>query len=451
MNTSQRLERGKHKPIVAIVGRPNVGKSTLFNKIVGWRKAIVEDIPGVTRDRNYTDTEWGGVEFSLVDTGGFDPGTEDTYLSIIKSQVEIAIEEADVILFVMDSTTGVMPQDREVHDVLRKCSKPVLYLLNKVDHENHETREYEFHSLGVDSFHNVSAIQGRNMYEMLDAVVQSMPGAPALGEKSDDDAVRVAVIGKPNVGKSTLINKILDEERLLTSPEPGTTRDSIDSLIEKDGKKYLLVDTAGIRRRSKINFSVEKHSVLRAIRAVERSDVVLLIIDGPEGPTHQDARLADLIEKKGKASAIVLNKWDLVPRDVAQTTGIEEITRDNLKAIGYCPVISVSSLTGKRVNKLFEVVDRLYSSYSRRLPTKTLNNFLEGIVGTNPPPLYRGREVKFYYVTQPRARPPTFVIFTNTSKGIGEGYKRFIENRLRDEFDFEGTPMKLIFRTKRKE
>jgi len=440
----------RRKPLVAIVGRPNVGKSTLFNRLIGWQKAIVEDIPGVTRDRLYGEAEWEGVEFSVVDTGGFEPESKDLYLSLIKNQIEIAIKEAELIVFVLDGKTGVMPQEVEISRLLRKTEKPIIYVINKIDHEKHELGTVDFHRLGTDSFVTVSALHGRRIDELLDAIVENLPQTEPPVEDRDEDAVKVAVVGKPNVGKSTLINRILGEERLLTSPVPGTTRDSVDTLLDRDGKRYVFIDTAGIKRRSKVTFSVERYSVLRAIKTIERADIVLLMVDSQEGPTHQDARIAELIHDRGKGCVILVNKWDLVPKKIAETKGIEYIIRGKLKAIDFAPVISISALTGKRVDRIFEHIDLVYENYSRKIPTKPLNKILEGILKTNPPPIYKGTEIKFYYITQPMTKPPTFVLFTNRIKGIPESYKGFLENRLREEFELEGTTIKFIFRARRK-
>jgi GTP-binding protein len=294
----------------------------------------------------------------------------------------------------------------------------------------------------------VSALDGRKIDELLDAIVERLPEAESVEET--EDTIRVAVIGKPNVGKSTLVNRILGEERLITSPVPGTTRDSIDTLIEKNGRKYLFIDTAGIRRRPKITFSVERYSVLRAIKTIERADIVLFMFDGKEGPTHQDARISELIKDRGKGCIILLNKWDLVPKEIAEISNIGDIVRNKLKGVDFAPVISISALSGKRVNKVFEYIDSVYENFSRRIPTKTLNKLLDDILKTNPPPIYKGSEVKFYYISQPMTKPPTFVVFTNSIKGIPEGYKRFLENTFREVFPLEGTPIKFIFRARRK-
>ncbi|MER3445698.1 MAG: ribosome biogenesis GTPase Der [Candidatus Dadabacteria bacterium] len=442
------MNKNKRKPLVAIVGRPNVGKSTLFNRIIGWRKAIVEDTPGVTRDRNYADAEWLGRKFSVVDTGGLDVESDELYLSLIRDQVQVAIEEADLILFLLDSKTGLVPQDIEISNLLRKSTKPVLYVVNKVDHEKHEVRTFDFHALGTDTFLTVSALDGRKVDGLLDAILERLP--EAKGVEDTKDAIKVAVIGKPNVGKSTLVNRIIGEERLITSPIPGTTRDSIDTLIEKNGRKYLLIDTAGIRRRPKITSAVEKHGVLRTLKTIERADIVLFMFDGKDGPTHQDARISEIIKDKGKGCIILLNKWDIVPKEIAEIPDIADIVKSKLKAVDFAPVILISALTGKRVNRVFDYIDSVYENFSRRISTKQLNRLLNSILKTNPPSIYKGSEIKFYYISQPMTKPPTFVVFTNSSKGISESYKRFLENTFREEFSLEGTPIKFIFRARRK-
>ncbi len=437
-------------PIVAIVGRPNVGKSTLFNRIIGWQKAIVEETPGVTRDRIYAFAEWSGVTFRIVDTGGFEPVSEDLYLSLIRNQVQKAVEEADLILFLLDVKTGLMPQDIEISKLLRKTRKPVLYVVNKVDHEKQERNTMEMHALGIETFIPISSLHGRRINELLDVIVEKLPEAKYKVEREDEIIIKVAVIGKPNVGKSTFVNRILGEDRMLTSPIPGTTRDSIDTLIERDGKKYMFIDTAGIRKRSKITLPVERYSILRAIKTIERADIVLLMLDASEGPTHQDARLAELINERNKGCIILLNKWDLVPKKIAQRKDIQDIIRGKLKALEFAPVILISALTGKRVVKVFDYIDLVHKNFSSRISTKSLNKLLENILRTNPPHLYKGTEIKFYYISQPLTKPPTFVIFTNSLKGVQDSYKRYLENRLREEFDLQGTSIKVIFRGRRK-
>ncbi|HSC36138.1 MAG TPA: ribosome biogenesis GTPase Der [Thermodesulfobacteriota bacterium] len=442
--------QSRSKPLVAIVGRPNVGKSTLFNRLIRERKSIVEDVPGVTRDRIYADTEWDGREFSLVDTGGFDPSDEEIYPSLIKNQIQIAIEESDLILFVLDGKEGVMPHDRDVVSMLRKVRKPLIFVVNKIDDQKHVQRALEFHRLGIEEFFDISALQGRRINDLLDRIVELLPEHTDTGEEdSEEDVIKIAVLGKPNVGKSTLVNKFLGEERLITSPVPGTTRDSIDTFITRDGKNYLLIDTAGIRRKSKITFSVERHSVFRAIRSMERADIALLMIDAEEGPTHQDARLAELISDKGRACIVLLNKWDLVPKEAAETPNIEGILKESLLAVGYAPVIIISAVTGRGVDKIFEKIDTVYRNFSQRISTKRLNNFLQRVIDKTPPPVYKGKDIKFYYISQPLTKQPTFVIFTNEIKGVPENYRRFLETKLREEFPLEGTPVKILFRSER--
>ncbi len=451
MKENNNTARHRNLPLVAIIGRPNVGKSTLFNRLIGERKSIVEDIPGVTRDRIYADTEWDGKEFSIVDTGGFDPEDEELYPSLVKNQISIALDEAEVIIFVLDGKEGVMPHDSDVVELLRRAGKPVIFAVNKIDHSKHEQAAIEFHSLGIEDYIEISALQGRRINDLLDMIVELLPGSEETGDDDEDDGtIKIAVLGKPNVGKSTLVNKLIGEERSITSPIPGTTRDTIDTRIERGGQPYLIVDTAGIRRKSKISFSVERHSVFRAIRAMEKADITLLMIDAEEGPTHQDARLAELISDKGRACIVLLNKWDLVPKEVAETPDIEGILKERLLAVSYAPVMIISALTGRGVEKIFQRVNEAYANFSSRIPTKSLNSFLKRVTGTNPPPIYKGKEIKFYYISQPLTQQPTFVIFTNDIKGVPENYKRFLETRLREEFPLEGTPVKIMFRSARK-
>ncbi len=453
MENALEHEQSIRKPLVAIVGRPNVGKSTLFNRLIGERKSIVEDVPGVTRDRIYADTEWDGIGFSLIDTGGFNPEDEELYPSLIKEQIQSAIEESDLILFVLDGKEGAMPHDLDVTRLLRKMRKQVIYIVNKIDHKKHEIAGLEFHSLGINKYIHVSALQGRNINTLLDNVISFIKMLDIKVEvdaEENEDTIRIAVLGKPNVGKSTLINRFLGEDRLITSPLPGTTRDTIDIHFRRDGKEYILIDTAGVRRKSRINFPVERHSVFRAIRAIERADVVLLMIEAEAGPTHQDSRLARLVADKGRACIVLLNKWDLAPSNVVEEPNVVEILKDNLTAVDFAPVLIISALTGRGVHKIFDKVDNVFRNFSQRIPTKKLNYFLQKTARTSPPPIYKGREIKFYYVSQSLTKQPTFVIFTNKIEGIPTNYKRFLENQLRQEFDFEGTSIKLIFKSARK-
>ena len=437
------------KPIVAIVGRPNVGKSTLFNRIIGWNKTIVEDIPGVTRDRVYEDTRWKEKEFTLVDTGGLSLGEDDQDYSLIKEQIDAAISEADLVVMLFDGRDGVLPQDSEIVRYLRKTEKKVIYAVNKIDHGNIKQvlKTYEFYGTGTDDFMAISALHNKNIYELVEQIASCIETSGQPEEESgESEETRIAVIGKPNVGKSTLVNRILGEQRLITSPTPGTTRDSIDSIYEKDGKKYVFIDTAGIRRKSKIDAPVEKHSVFRAIRSIERAHIVLLMIDGQEGPTHHDSRLAELVKGRNRALVILLNKWDLAPEDIVDPKEVEEITKEKLTGVDYAPVLTVSALTGKKVGKIFDALERVESNFRRKISTGKLNRFLEDLTKRHPPPVYRRKEIKLFYISQPFTAPPTFTIFTNSAKGIPENYRRFLENQLREYADFEGSPLRLLFR-----
>ncbi len=436
------------KPIVAIVGRPNVGKSTLFNRIIGWNKTIVEDIPGVTRDRVYEDTRWKEKDFTLVDTGGLSLGEDDQDYSLIKEQIDVAISEADLVVMLFDGRDGALPQDSEIVRYLRKTEKKVIYAVNKIDHGNIKQvlKTYEFYGTGTDGFMAISALHNKNIYELVEQIASCIGtyGQPEESEESGE--TRIAVIGKPNVGKSTLVNRILGEHRLITSSTPGTTRDSVDSVYEKDGKKYVFIDTAGIRRKSRIDAPVEKHSVFRAIRSIERAHIVLLMVDGQEGPTHHDSRLAELVKGRNRALIILLNKWDLAPEDIADPKEVEEIIKEKLIGVNYAPVLTISALTGKKVGKIFDAVERVGENFRKKISTGKLNRFLEDLTKRHPPPVYRRKEIKLFYISQPFTAPPTFTIFTNSAKGIPENYRRFLENQLRQYSDFEGVPLKLLFR-----
>ncbi len=436
------------KPIVAIVGRPNVGKSTLFNRIIGWNKTIVEDIPGVTRDRVYEDTRWKEKEFTLVDTGGLSLGEDDQDYSLIKEQIDVAISEADLVVMLFDGKDGVLPQDSEIVRYLRKTEKEVIYAVNKIDHGNIKQvlKTYEFYGTGTDDFMAISALHNKNIYELVEQIASRIETYEEPEESEEPGETRIAVIGKPNVGKSTLVNRILGEHRLITSPTPGTTRDSVDSVYEKDGKKYVFIDTAGIRRKSRIDAPVEKHSVFRAIRSIERAHIVLLMIDGQEGPTHHDSRLAELVKGRNRALIILLNKWDLAPEDIADPKEIEEIIKEKLIGVNYAPVLTISALTGKKVGKIFDAVGRVEENFRKKISTGKLNRFLEELTKRHPPPVYRRKEIKLFYISQPFTAPPTFTIFTNSAKGIPENYRRFLENQLRQYSDFEGVPLRLLFR-----
>ena len=436
-----------NKPLVAIVGRPNVGKSTLFNRIVGIQKAIVHDIPGVTRDRLYADADWDGREFQVVDTGGLDPDTKDYFLALVKDQIDIALAEADLILVVLDGKAGLMPQDKEVLDLLRKTNKPVLYAINKIDSAKHEIALYEFSQLGIEDVIMISASHGRNLDELLDKILEIIPEKKVTFE--EEKHIRVSILGRPNVGKSTLLNKLSGKERMITSPVPGTTRDSIDCIIKHYKKDYLFIDTAGIRRKSKIDQRLEQISVSKAISTIERSDVVLLMIDGQQGPTHQDCRIADLIKLNGKGCIILLNKWDLVPQELVQTAGVQDTVLENLKGIDFAPVLIISALNGKNVSKIFSIIEEVYKNLNTKINTNKLNNYLQELMVKTPPPLSKGKETKIYYISQTNISPPTFVMFTNRTKGFPDHYKSFLENRFREKYDLEGVPIRFIFRSRK--
>lgn len=434
------------QPIVAIVGRPNVGKSTLFNRIIGSRVSIVEDTPGVTRDRIYQKAEWLGHNFTLVDTGGIVEYTAgDIIEEQIKYQAQLAIEEADLIIFVVDYRSGLMPDDWSVAEILRKTAKPVILVVNKVENFSDTHLLAEFYSLGLGDPIPVSAAHGMNIGDMLDLVISKLP---KVTETEDDDAIRVAVIGRPNVGKSSLVNYILGEERSIVSNIPGTTRDAIDSEIVINDRKYILVDTAGIRRRSRIMEATEKYSVIRSIRAVDRCHVALILIDAQEGVTEQDKRIAGLPHEAGKASIIVVNKWDLIPKDSKTMQKFDQELREQLGFMSYAPSVYVSALSGQRIPKLINLIDFVDNEAVKRIPTGVLNHYLEEITTLNPPPSDKGQNLKFFYVTQTGVRPPTFVIFANRPELVHFSYRRYMENKFREAFGFEGNPINFVFKEK---
>jgi GTP-binding protein len=436
-------------PIIAIVGRPNVGKSTLFNRIAGRRKAIVWDEPGVTRDRNYADVEWEESPFTLIDTGGFEPVSKDRIFIQMREQCQLAMEEADVILFLMDGKEGLTPSDKEITDILRKLNKPVFYIVNKIDGAKHEERALEFYGLGVEPIYSISAEHGYGVNELMDEVIKALPSP--TDRKGDRNVTRVAVAGRPNVGKSSLINRLLGYKRVLVDEAPGTTRDAIDTHFERDGRKYVLIDTAGIRRKSRISLKLEKYSIVEALRTIDRSDVALLLLDSREGVTDQDARIGGFINDKGKGCILVVNKWDLIEKD-SQTMGqYEKKVREDLKYLSYAPILFISALTGQRVRKILDVVDHVSEQTKKRIPTSQLNKYFGNWVEKFPPPLYKSRSVKMNYITQVSTAPPTFVIYTNFPDGIHFSYERYLLNQLRGTFSFEGVPVRFRFRKKGKE
>ena len=433
------------KPIVAIVGRPNVGKSTLFNKISGSRISIVEDTPGVTRDRIYNDIEWNGRALTLVDTGGIEPRVDDMMLGYMREQAQTAIETADVIVFMVDVTTGVTASDRDVATMLMKSRKPLILCVNKVDSVGELPMEYyEFYELGIDGDPiPVSSVHGTGTGDLLDRIVELCPDTEA---EEEDDSIKVAVIGKPNAGKSSIINKILGENRLIVSNIAGTTRDAIDTAFENEFGRYTFIDTAGIRRQSKVNDRIEKFSVLRSKAAVERADVCLILIDGTEELTEQDERIAGLAHEAGKPSVIVVNKWDAVEKDNGTVKAFEDKIRTGLAYMSYAPIMFVSAKTGQRVGKLFKLINRIYEQSCMRISTGMLNDVLSDAVMRVQPPTDKGRRLKIYYITQTSVKPPVFVIFCNDAELFHFSYQRYIENQIREVFGFYGTPIVITVR-----
>jgi GTP-binding protein len=437
------------RPIIAIVGRPNVGKSTLFNRIAGGRKAIVWDEPGVTRDRNYADAEWEESVFTLIDTGGFEPVSKDRIFIQMREQCQLAMDEADVILFMMDGGEGLTPSDKEIANILRRLNKPVFYIVNKIDGPKHEGRILEFYELGVETIYSISAEHGYGVRGLMDEVTQVIP---SLTEKKwDQDVTKVAVVGRPNVGKSSLINRLLGYKRVLVDEVPGTTRDAIDTFFERDGRRYVLIDTGGIRRKSRISLRLEKYSIVEALRTIDRSNVALLLLDSREGVTDQDARIGGFIHEKGKGCILVVNKWDLVEKDSETMVHYEKDVRENLKYLSYAPIVFISALTGQRVRKVLDAVDHVSSQTKKRISTSQLNKHFGKWVEKFPPPLYKSRHVKLNYVTQVSTAPPTFVIYTNFPDGIHFSYERYLLNQMRETFGFQGVPVRLLFRKKGKE
>jgi len=436
------------KPIVAIVGRPNVGKSTLFNRLVGERVAIVDDKPGITRDRLYADAEWLGRNFTLVDTGGLDPDTDDLITRHIFRQAEAAIETADVVLFLADIKAGVMDADRQVADMLRRAQKQVVLVVNKVDvptRDNHEL--YEFYELGLGDPVPISAGQALGLGDMLDEITAFFP-PPDDGE-ADDDRIRVAIVGKPNVGKSSLINKILGEERLIVSDIPGTTRDAVDTFLTRDDRDFLFIDTAGLRRKSKIKENIEKYSIVRTLSAVERSDVCVLLIDAEEGITEQDTKIAGIAHERGRAAIVCVNKWDKIEKETKTMKEFTHKIETELAYMPYAPKLFISALTGQRTGKLFELIHTVYQNHALRVQTGVLNDVILEATAMHAPPTDKGRPLRIYYATQASVKPPTFVLFVNDSRLMHFSYTRYLENKIREAFGFDGTPVHFVVRDKK--
>ena len=431
------------KPIVAILGRPNVGKSTLFNRLAGSRVAIVEDIPGVTRDRLYRDAEWLGRSFTIVDTGGLDfsGGKEDPFGEHIREQAQIAIKEADVLLFIVDGRSGITSQDEIIANILRKTQKPVILVVNKVEQFKNNVDFYEFYQLGLGEPIPISAAHGMNTGDLLDLLVQLFQEIPI--EDEEEDLIKIAVVGKPNVGKSSLVNAILGEERVIVSDIPGTTRDAIDSLFIKDGQRYLLIDTAGMRKKGNIEESTERYSVMRALRAIDRSDVVLVVLDALEGVTEQDKRIAGYVHEAGKGAIIVVNKWDLVEKDNQTVQKFEEEIRKQLAFMPYVSIIFVSALTKQRVLKTFDLVNFVAEQQCVRVRTSILNDVVSEAVQLTPAPSYKGKRLKILYTTQAGIKPPHFILFVNEPTLLHFSYLRYLENKLRENFGFEGVAIRI--------
>jgi GTP-binding protein len=436
-------------PVVAIVGRPNVGKSTLFNRIFGRRKAIVEDIPGVTRDRNYAEVTRFDTPFTLIDTGGFEPVSEERLLVQMREQSQLAVEEADVILFIVDVQQGLTPSDIEVASMLRRVSKPVLYVVNKVDGDRQESGLAEFYALGVEEVYPVSAEHGRGIDDLMDAVLALLPPAPPPAEAGEE--IRLAVVGRPNVGKSSLVNRLLGFERMVANPQAGTTRDSVDTPFTYNRKRYVLIDTAGIRRKGKVSQKLEKYSVVQALKAMDRADVVLVVIDAEEGVTDQDVTVAGYAYEKGRAVLLVVNKWDRLTKDNATLGKYVEELRRTFKYLPFAPILFVSALTGQRVNKIMAEVEKVAQEYVRKIPTPQLNKVLIEAVRDHQPPVFQGKRLKFFYITQDGIRPPSFVIFVNRAEGVHFSYERYLGNKLREAFGFTGTPLRLYFKDRERQ
>ena len=435
------------KPLVAIVGRPNVGKSMLFNKLVGKRLSIVEDTPGVTRDRLYAEAEWCGRTFDIVDTGGIEPGTDSEILTFMRKQAEIAIQNATVIVFLCDIKTGLTASDQEVANMLLRSRKPVVLAVNKMDQVGATNPDiYEFYNLGLGDPIAVSAVHGHGTGDLLDACLRYFPEEEE--DDTPDDVVKVAVIGKPNVGKSSLINRILGEERVIVSNMAGTTRDAVDSYFENEKGKFLFIDTAGMRKKSKVDDRIEKFSVLRATMAIERSDVCLILIDANEGVTEQDTKVAGLAHEAGKACIIVVNKWDAIEKDDKTMDRMREDVRRDLSYMTYAPIVFISALTGQRVNRIFELINYVNDQAAMRITTGMLNTLLADATARVQPPTDKGRRLKIFYMTQVGVKPPHFVCFCNDAQLFHFSYQRYIENQIRATFGLEGTPVRLTVRQK---
>ncbi len=444
------MAKRKRKPVVAVVGRPNVGKSTLFNVIAGERIAIVEDTPGVTRDRIYADAEWLKYHFTLIDTGGIEPESKDIILSQMREQAQIAIDMADVILFITDVKQGLTDTDSKVADMLRKAAKPVVLVVNKVDSYQKDMMDvYEFYNLGIGEPHAISAANRTGIGDLLDVVAELLP--EPVEEDEEDDKIRVAIVGKPNVGKSSIINRLLGENRLIVSDIAGTTRDAVDAEITYHGREYVFIDTAGIRRKNKIKQELERYMIIRAVSAVERADVVVLVIDATEGVTEQDAKIAGIAHERGKGMIVAVNKWDAIEKNDKTMKEHEKKIRQVLSFMPYAEMIYISALTGQRLPKLYDMIAAVNENHSLRLATGVLNEIVSEAVVLQQPPSDKGKALRIYYITQVAVKPPTFVIFVNNKELMHFSYQRYLENQIRETFGFRGTPLRFILRERRSE
>jgi GTPase len=448
---SRPLARGL--PVLAIVGRPNVGKSTLFNKLIGERKAIVDDSPGVTRDRNYAEAQWAGRNFQLIDTGGLDIGADGSLEESIQKQSRLALAEADVILFLLDGKDGLNPLDREAVDLLRKEDKPVFFAVNKIDSRQRGNNLYEFYALGIDPLFAVSAEHGLGIPDLMDEIVQCLPGVDKSNQQSDEGKTPlfISVVGRPNVGKSTLINRLLGFERSVVDAVPGTTRDALDTPFELEGEPCLLVDTAGIRRKARINDRLERFSVNRSLRTVDRGDLIIHVLDGAEGVTDQDAQILSYAVQRGKALLLAVNKWDVVSQRGADVEAYREEVYHQLSFLDFVPVTFISAATGYGVRKMLETAERVLRGYRKKISTSVMNETLQRIVRAHVAPLVQGKAVKFYYGTQTGTHPPTFTLFVNRPQAVPENYQRYLIHKLRENLGLEHAPIRIVLRARREE
>lgn len=435
----------KRKAVVAVVGRPNVGKSTLFNALAGERISIVKDTPGITRDRIYADVEWLGHAFTLIDTGGIEPDSRDIILSQMREQAQIAIDTADVIIFMTDVRQGLVDDDAKVADMLRRSGKPVILTVNKVDsYEKQIADVYEFYNLGLDEPWPISAAEKQGLGDLLDEVLKHFPGD--TGEAEEDESPKIAIIGKPNVGKSSIINRLLGEQRLIVSDIAGTTRDAVDTRVKRNGREYVFIDTAGLRRKNKIKEELEKYMIVRTVSAVERADVAVLVIDAAEGVTEQDAKIAGIAHERGKGMIVAVNKWDLIEKDNSSVKEFTQKIRDTLSFAPYAELLFISAETGQRLPKLYDTIDAVIENHALRIQTGVLNEIVAEAAALQQPPTDKGKRLKIFYTTQAAVKPPTFVIFVNDKELMHFSYLRYLENRIREAFGFQGTPLRFIVR-----